>query len=479
MARLLLVLGASLLLASACSTTNGVDPGANANWSSFGHDLHNTRSNTVEDIIAPANVGDLEMAWEFIGVETTGTPAVVDGTVYFADWDGYVYAKDAADGSEIWTTRAADDSITASVLVTDDRVFVGDASGYFHALDRRSGESVWSKPLDDHLERDILSSAVAVDDMLIVGVASSELVLSLEDYSFRGSVVALAQDDGVERWRFYTTADDQISGAGVSVWSSAAVDIERELLFIGTGQAYEEPAGALSDSLISLNYKTGVLQWSRQFTEGDVYTALAPPPQGADADIGAAPNLFTINGRDVVGVGDKAGVYAVFDRGTGEEIWVSEIGPGSHLGGVMTAAAYHDGRIYVTNNTWPSFFDPEDFFVPIFEDPANTSELIALDATNGNVVWRAAVASPTLGGILYANGVVYTGHALALLRAYDASTGDVLWEDQVSERMASGAVVSNGQLFVTHGFTFFGTSRPDLPGYVGGLRTYQVPDPAR
>jgi hypothetical protein len=41
--------------------------------------------------------------------------------------------------------------------------------------------------------------------------------------------------------------------------------------------------------------------------------------------------------------------------------------------------------------------------------------------------------------------------------------------------MASGQVVSEGRLFVTHGFTFFGTSRPNLPGYVGGIRVYELP----
>ncbi|MGB5810371.1 MAG: PQQ-binding-like beta-propeller repeat protein [Polyangiales bacterium] len=464
-------------LMAACGTDQEPAPdfGASADWPSFGHDLYNTRSNTLETQIGPDTVGNLRPRWEFVGVETTGTPAVVDGVVYFADWDGVVYARNAADGSEVWTTESIEESITASVLVTDALLFVGDASGAFHALDRATGRVVWSKPLDDHPERDILSSAIAIDDILVVGVASSELVLMKDDYTFRGSVVALSQDDGSERWRFYTTNDDAESGAGVSVWSSAAVDTERKLLFVGTGQAYERPAGPLSDSLLAIDYEEGALRWSRQFTEGDVYTALAPPPQGADADIGAAPNLFSIGNRDVVGVGDKAGVYAVFDRDDGQEIWVTELGPGSHLGGVMTAAAYHDGRIYVANNIWPSFFDPEDFFVPVFEDPENTSELLALDATDGSVLWRMPALSPTLGGISYANGIVYTADSLARLRAHDARNGAVLWSDRVSERMASGQVVSNGLLFVTHGFTFFGTSRPDLPGYVGGLRVYGLP----
>jgi polyvinyl alcohol dehydrogenase (cytochrome) len=464
--------------ASGCSDNGGVsdpgiDYGASSDWGFFGHDLHNTRSNTVETAIGVDTVANLKLLWEHTGVETTSTPAVVEGIVYFSDWDGRVLARSVADGAEVWTVDVSDTSISPSLAVTDDRVFVGDQAGMFYALDRASGAVLWSKLLDDHPDADILSSAVPVDDMLIVGVASSELVQLKDDYTFRGSIVALAQDDGAERWRVYMTEDDKTSGAGVSVWSSAAIDTERKLVFIGTGQTYEEPASPMADALVAVDYENGIVKWVRQFTKDDIYTALMPIPQGPDADIGAAPNLFSIRGRDVVGVGDKGGVYAVLDRETGEDIWVTALGPGTHLGGVMTAAAYHAGQIFVTQNNWPAGFDPEHLFYPIFEDPQNTSDLIALDATNGNILWRVPVASPTLGGILYSNGVVYATHSLGLLRAYDAANGDVLWEDQAGARAAAGQSISNGRLFVAHGFTFFAQEdRQNQPGYVGGLRVY-------
>lgn len=468
-----------LFTLSACSTSGpsepGVDHGADSEWSFFGHDLHNTRSNTVETAIDRDSVADLQLLWEHTGVETTSTPAVVDGVVYFADWDGRVLARSVEDGAEVWTSDVSDTSISASLAVTDDHVFVGDQAGTFYALDRQTGVVDWSTPLDDHPDADILSSAVPVDDILIVGVASAELVQQKDDYTFRGSIVALAQEDGAERWRVYVTQDDETSGAGVSVWSSAAIDTDRKLMFIGTGQTYEEPASPMADAVVAIDYELGTVKWFRQFTEDDIYTALMPIPQGPDADIGAAPNLFTMRGRDVVGVGDKGGVYAVLDRETGEDIWVTTLGPGTHLGGVMTAAAYHAGRIFVTQNNWPAGFDPDHLFFPIFEDPENTSDLIALDANNGNILWRVPVASPTLGGILYSNGVVYTTHSLGLLRAYDASNGTVLWEDQAGPRAAAGQSISDGRLFVTHGFTFFAAEdRENQPGYMGGLRVYAL-----
>jgi polyvinyl alcohol dehydrogenase (cytochrome) len=314
--------------------------------------------------------------------------------------------------------------------------------------------------------------------MVIIGVSSGELGNTDPeyDYTFRGSIVALDQQSGDELWRVYVAEledpeTQEVSGAGVSVWSTAAIDAGRQMMFIGTGQAYEEPAGPRSDSVIAIDYTNGEVQWVRQFTPDDVYTLFMPVPQGPDADIGAAPNLFTIGGRDVVGVGDKGGVYAVLDRDTGEEIWARILGPGSHLGGVMTAAAYANGRLFLAQNAFPRGFNTENVVIPDFNDPDNTSDVIALNAATGDEIWRVPVESPSIGGFQYANGVVYAAHTLGKLRAFDAANGNVLWTDQVGFSQASGTTVSNGRLFVTHGFQFLQIIEA-APGMEGGLRVY-------
>jgi len=453
----------------------GSDPTA-GDWPIFGRDMHHTRSNLVESSIGVDTVGDLELVWEHRGFEITSTPSVVGGIVYFADWEGFVYARQASDGSEVWTSENPSGvGMTASIAVGETRLFIGDSTGFFHAIDRANGDFLWSVELDDHPNANVPSSALLIDDMLIVGVASGELGSEKEEYTFRGSIVALSQEDGTERWRVYVTQDDETSGAGVSVWSSPSVDTERQLMFIGTGQTYEPPASPMSDSLVAIDYVTGEIAWWRQYTENDVYRLFMPIPKGPDADIGAAPNLFTIDGRDVVGVGDKGGVYAVFDRETGQQVWQTILGPGSHLGGVMAPAAYADGRIYVTSNLWPSGFDSSIAFVPDFDLPENTSELIALDAADGTERWRRPVSSPTIGGTSFANGVVFSGHTLGLVQAFDARDGSLLWEDQVGATLASGQVVSNGMLFATHGFSFIGIAG-EVDGFTGGLRAYALPE---
>lgn len=456
---------------------------ASVQWGSFGHDLFNTRHNSLEDTITAGTVSGLTLTWEAVGAEVTSTPAVVDGIVYYGDWSGRLYARRLDDGSEVWSSVLGRQipgesdgtffTVAASPLVTDDMVYVGDQDSMFHAVDRATGEERWSVELDDHQDAGCHGSAVFVDGIVIVGVSSGELGRSLDDYTFRGSIVAYDATNGAEFWRVYVSEDDETSGAGVSVWSSPAVDRERQRVYIGTGNTYEEPASPHSDAIISIDYTTGEVDWVRQFTEGDVYTLLMQQPQGPDADIGAAPNLFRIGDIDVVGAGDKAGAYAALERDTGEVIWMTQLTEGSHLGGVMVAAAYADERIYVASNRWPSGFDTETIFIPDFENPDNTSEVFALDANTGQVLWSVPMPHPTLGAMAVAGGVVYTGTADGQLRGLSTETGDELWTDDAGHSMASGQTISDGHLLTGHGFQFIGLT-PGAVGEAGGLRVYSL-----
>jgi polyvinyl alcohol dehydrogenase (cytochrome) len=431
-------------------------------------------------------VADLTEAWRVDGqLGVTGKPVVRDGVVYFGNWKGEATAVDFESGEQVWQTLvAADASITldAAPLVTDDRVYLPDGGGSLHAVDRESGEKEWSVVLDPHPDVRIFSTPVLVpgdgDDagIIVIGVASTELRQDLNDYTFRGSVLGLDEETGEELWRSPTSSD--ADGAGISVWSSAAIDEERGLAFIGTGQAYEHPAGPLSDSLLAIDYETGERAWHRQFTAGDVFTY--PAPRGPDADVGATPTLFSIGDRDVVGVGDKGGSFAVFDRESGETVWSRELTPGSPLGGVMVTAAYAeeapgelqapDGVVYVTSNTIRDFTPNSE---------ANVSTTFALDAATGDVLWTREHTGATFGSLTYADGVVYRPSVPGPLDALDGATGEVLWTTEAGGDMGAGVQVTEGVLLVPHGFWFGADDRPpgaadeDLPG---GVVAYTLPE---
>ena len=320
--RLVALAGALVVVASAC-------------WGSYGSDYGNTRVAIGETLVTRASAPSLHELWRIDGtVGSTSTPAVAGDTVYFGAWDGTLRAVSTADGSPRWTRQLSTSVVDDSPLVAGNNVYVGDGTGNLHAVDRATGTVRWTKDLDPAPYTRIFSSPVAVEDMIIVGVASFEIAIPTTNYTARGSIVALDANTGAERWRVYTTNDDANGGAGVSVWSTAAIDRNLGLAFIGTGNTYEPPAAPRSDALLAIDYHTGAVVWTRQFTPGDVYTIFGPNQSGPDADIGAAPNLFTIGDREVVGVGDKAGVYAVLDRRTARPC-----GPGACRRGATSAAS--------------------------------------------------------------------------------------------------------------------------------------------
>ncbi len=442
-------------------------PAAVDEWPIFNHDHRNSRTNAAEKKISPDNVGRLAPRWRVDGLSgVTSTPAVVDGVVYFGDWSGVFHALRATDGTEIWR-RQVGSAIRPSPLVAGDRVYVPESNGTLHAFNRHTGDVVWAVPIDTQPFVSIDSSPALAGNTIVIGVESFEQVIRKPDYAFRGGIVGLDADTGQERWRVYTTENDATAGAGASVWSSAAIDDARKLVFIGTGQAYEQPAGPRTDSLIAIHYETGEVAWVHQFTEGDVFTVAGGGP-GPDADVGASPNLFSIGSRDVVGVGQKNGLYHVLDRETGDTVWEVRLTGGSPLGGVMVTAAVHDGVIYVNSNRWRAF----GFVATGMHSPLDTSATFALDARDGTVLWETPMPAPMFGAMTYANGVFNHGTSDGTVHALSSEDGTELWSHTPGGGIAGGFSIVGGSLSVGRGFWF--STPPATPN--GGLVAYAVPE---
>ena len=434
-------------------------------WLTYGSDASNTRAAALETTISPANVDELEELWRVPGTDgSTSTPAVFGGVVYFGNWDGTLRAVSAADGTAIWTRQLTNTVIDDSPLLHANRVYVGDGAGNLHAVDSATGVPVWSRDLDPHPNTRIFSSPIAVDDMIIVGVASVELAIQKPDYTFRGSIVALDEATGTERWRVYTTANNAQQGAGVSVWSSAAVDSGRGLLYIGTGQTYEPPASPRGDALMAIEYATGAVRWVRQFTAGDVYTIFGhrprvPTPTSARRRTCSASATGTSSGSATRRVSTRSSTAT-----TGSDVWARQLPTGSHLGGIMTTAAYNAGRIYLASNQWSNLVN--------FHDPNNRSTTFALDAATGATLWQRSLPSATFGAMTYANGVVYQPTITGTVYALNAATGAILWSDTPGADLGGGISVSGGQVFVPYGFWFF--AAPANPN--GGIVAYGLPE---
>ena len=426
------------------TTSEGATSGPR--WTLFGYDLENSRSNPDETALSPANIGGMGRLWEVAVMGTTSTPAVADGVVYLPSWDGQVYALRLDDGGLLWSTPMPD-LIDSSAAVSADHVFVADDAGSVHALDRMTGAVQWSQRTDAHPETHLWSSPIYVEEagLIIIGVASGDEVLPPGSQTFRGSVVGLDAATGTERWRFDTTSGGP-SGAGIAVWATAAVDTERGLAFIGTGNNYTEPTGPYADSMLAIDYQTGALAWATQFTEDDVF--IVGGGTGPDYDIGSSAHLVTAGGKDLLGIGVKSGIYYALDRDAGTIEWMTQVTPGSPLGGVMAPSAYADGVVYVASNT----------------SLMGNTTLAALDAASGATLWTHDVMTTSYGGVAHANGVVYFGVTSGTIYAVDASTGSELWSDTLPNAIAGGPSIVDGKLLVPWGYQWTLRGGNPVPG---------------
>jgi polyvinyl alcohol dehydrogenase (cytochrome) len=424
-----------------------------AEWVRVGLDLANTRAVTGETALGVDNVDGLAPVWDVRGLDgMSGTPIVSGGVVYFGDWTGHVRALQTEDGREVWNRQLGNRYIGGSVVLDGDHVYAGTFDGRIVALARDSGAPVWDTPIGDHPKAVIFGSPVVVDGLVVVGVASFEVFATGNPNTFRGHIVALDAATGAERWRFYVTAGDATQAAGVSVWSSPAIDAERGVVYIGTGQSYGLPASPLSDSLLALDLQTGQEVWHTQFTADDAWTLTQPT--GLDADVGAMPNLFQVDGKDAVGVGDKAGTYRALDRETGEILWEAPLTQGGTQGGVMASAAVADGTVYVTSN-----------------DASRDADMAALDVDTGEEVWRVEVGAHVTGPVTWANGVLYVADDSGRIAAYDAADGTRLWSFDVPFPAAGGIAVVDGVIYAGWGWWLAGA--PQNPD--GGVIAFAVP----
>jgi polyvinyl alcohol dehydrogenase (cytochrome) len=451
-----------LVLAGACSSDGSqsstptsttlrlgsfADSGSVPDWTVYGHDLANTRLNDAERVVTAESVAKLRKRWSIDGlVGVVGTPAVADGVAYFADWNGTVHAVSADTGEAQWTTELGG-MFVAAPAVTADTVYVA-VGNALYALDRRDGTIEWRVETDRNPYAQISASPVVVAGLVIQGTAGFENIVRQERYTFRGSVAAYDAQTGERRWKFFTSQNTANDGPGAGVWSTPAVDERRGLLYVGTGQSLAPKTGPLADSLLAIDVRTGALRWSEQFTYPDVFSA--GHPEGKDADVGASPNLWTSNGRDLVGAGDKGGTFHALDRATGEVVWETRLTPGSAFGGEIGSAAFVDGTLVATSNVGD----------PATNAPTETTKVFGLDPATGRIKWTTEMPGKVFAPVSAVPGVAFVGTDRGALVALDPADGRRRWSYTAPAKTASGPSIVDGRVLWGYGFVLFGAPGP-------------------
>ncbi|MGH9018709.1 MAG: PQQ-binding-like beta-propeller repeat protein, partial [Acidimicrobiales bacterium] len=391
---LLLRLTASVaiaLTAVAVASSAGAQPPAKQ-WPSGGQNISDTHANPFETQISPADVGSLGVKWTYATTgDVSATPAVVKGVVYFPDWGGDLNAVNASTGALLWSKPISDyDGISGaksrtSPAVAGGVIYIGDQNGaHVMAVKASTGALLWIEQLSTHASAIITQSPLVYKGVVYVGVSSSEQYAAMSSgyacCTFRGSMVALKAKTGKVLWQTYMVPPNDNTPGGYSggaVWSSTpALDPATHTLYITTGNNYSIPTSASTcessggtvaqclapddyiDAIVSLNAKTGAVNWADgeggfdTWTEGCTQKTITNCPiPGPDADFGSGAQLLTItNGKKkerVVGAGEKSGTYWEVDATTGHVLWGTPVGPGGSAGGMQWGAATDGTRIYV------------------------------------------------------------------------------------------------------------------------------------
>ena len=269
-------------------------------------------------------------------------PLVIDGTMYFNDAWGIVYAVDVTDPDmprTLWVTDPAMDRESGNILVTrgiaafGGNIYANLSDGRVVAYDMATGEIVLDEQIarteanwDGDIGEGFTAAPLAVENKILVGQ-------SLGDWGTRGFLAAVDGTTGEELWRTYTVPGPGEPGhetwadeAGVawhtgggSLWQTGAYDPNTRLTIWGTANPvpmfdpeYRPGDNLYTNSAVAFNVDDGAINWYFQYT----------PNESWDYDEIGIHTILTaeINGeqRSVISHYARNGYYYQLDANNGE-----------------------------------------------------------------------------------------------------------------------------------------------------------------
>ena len=109
------------------------------------------------------------------------------------------------------------------------------------ALALTTGRVRWSAVLSRQAGSDVFGSPTFWKGRVYIGTSGP----GNDESTARGSVVALDEATGAVRWRTYTVPRHHDGGA---VWSTPSIDPRTGRLYVGTGNAYHDPAADTTEN---------------------------------------------------------------------------------------------------------------------------------------------------------------------------------------------------------------------------------------
>lgn len=459
------------------------------NWPNENYDLPATR-NPQETSISTETISQLGVAWRVpVSVSApygslTGNPVVIGDTVFIQDAKSNVYAYDKATGEEVWINTydvdvpaGGPNGIAVGYGIA---VFPLGGSGDVVAVQVGNGEELWRTNILGPLNEGITMAPLIYDSVVYISTIPGSPEGFYEGGQ-RGVFYAMDVTTGQVIW-YWETVNDNLWGhprvnSGGGLWHPPSVDDEGNLyLAIANASPYpgnEEWPNTSSrpgenpytNYLVSLDSETAETNWGFSITGHD--------PFDHDNQLTPIITNVAIDGVDTKLVLDsgKHGFAVGVDAETGEELWRTAVGkhqnndleeipegeeveifPGT-LGGVETPMAYADGVLYLPVVNSPSIFTSTDSTSgsEALGEPGTNGEMVAVDVTNGEILWSVETPSILLGGATVTNDIVFSAGVDGVVRGWRISDGEEVFAFQAGAGINTSLAVSGDYLFVPAG----------------------------
>jgi alcohol dehydrogenase (cytochrome c) len=428
---------------------------ANADgWPLANGDYANTRAQ-FDTPIDSSTIHELTQVWSYevpgegLFGNLTTNPVVIDDTVVVGALDGSIHSIDLQNGARRWaTSRSLVQFGPSGAAVGWGKVFGIDATASVVAQDLATGAHLWSKDLGVAVGNQVDMHPTVVGGCVLVatqGLAPGS----------RGTLFALDHATGEIVWSFETVPDDfwgnpTVNHGGGS-WYPPSIDQESGTVYWGTSNPWPSPgapgwpAGSsrpgdnlYTNSAIAFDLAGGAMQWFDQAFAHDIFDR--------DMVLTQLVDLPDAAGTVLVHTG-KGGLVRGLDPQSGAVLWETSVGmhqndhltdfdgpltvmPGV-LGGVETPPAAADGIVYLAvMNSPTTYTGPEQTFSLNAELGSFPSDLVAIEAATGDVVFEVPIPGDALGAATVVNDLVLTSTLGGLLLAYDRFTGEEVWRHQ-------------------------------------------------
>lgn len=485
------------------SCNDSVDVTAPIIVNGFGYNHANSRNQP--SLIDSGNVHELAVNYHYAPAnanEKRGAPAVTAQAIFLTS-GRQLSAINRASGCHYWTFTAPVEGSnfrSASILfvpateAAPATIYAADFNGYVYAIDAASGAAIWQQFVGTVSYLHFVTGGMQYHQgKLFVPVSSKEVLATIAlpgaCCTSHGMLVALEADSGELLWRYHTTAeataitlpDARIGPNGASVWATPTIDSARNAIYIGTGQNYTEPVTPTSDAIISLDMDSGTVNWIFQARDDDswngncsiVDSLRCSDPPGHDFDFGAPPILLE-DGATLI-AGDKGGVVYSIQAATGTLNWSRKVSLGSTLGGIHWGMAVDERRVYVAATDF-SIDKATGGLADLI--PGAKPGIYALDLASGEIEWQIqpthvfeGLTTPSLfsAALSVTNDVLFAGSLDGAVRAFRTADGEELWSLQTAVDFTDingipgnggtidsvGIVVAGDGLLVNSGYSTF------------------------